>query len=99
MSDTLTPEALRALLLADHQQMTTELHNVGSFADADDVDVRLQAFGTGEWHLHFGDAQYDTDHRGFWGSASISRACPMEEARATVNELIEEAIDDYAQSL
>ena len=34
------------------------------------IDVRVQRFD-GEWFFHSGDAQYDTDHRGFWGSGKV----------------------------
>jgi hypothetical protein len=34
-------------------------------------DVRLQVLSTGAWTVWSGDAQYDTDHRGYWGASSI----------------------------
>ena len=36
------------------------------------IDVRLRYFD-GAWSLHTGDVQYDTDHRGFWGSSSVGQ--------------------------
>ncbi len=37
------------------------------------VDVRLQVFENGQWAIHVGLSDYDTDHRGYWGSASIQK--------------------------
>lgn len=35
------------------------------------MDVRLQVTGDGDWALHTGDPQYDTDHSGAWGDTSF----------------------------
>ncbi len=59
------------------------------------IDVRLQVFpGTGSWDLHTGDAQYDTDHRGFWGCGFLT---PRSNCRDLARDLISEARDHAAQ--
>ena len=35
------------------------------------IDVRLQVLPNGSWQVWWGDSQYDTDHRGFWGASSV----------------------------
>lgn len=37
---------------------------------SDEIDVRLRVYG-GNWEVWEGSPQYDTDHRGAWGSASV----------------------------
>lgn len=43
--------------------------------DCDDdgmVDVRLQVFpDSGAFNVHIGDASFDTDHHGVWGSSAL----------------------------
>jgi hypothetical protein len=52
------------------------------------TDVRLQVTEDGGWILHFGSADYDQDHRGFWACSSVRRGCSLIEARETARELI-----------
>lgn len=35
------------------------------------LDVRLQYFSDDNWTLHYGSAQYDPDHHGYWGDATL----------------------------
>lgn len=35
------------------------------------LDVRLQVYPDGDWAVRWGSADYDTDHRGYWGASSI----------------------------
>lgn len=58
------------------------------------IDVRLQ-ITEGGWDVHSGDAQYDTDHRGYWGAGWVSQGTNVREL---ARELIAEAKDDEAQS-
>lgn len=53
------------------------------------TDVRLQIGGDGGWQLHFGSADYDQDHRGFWAASCIRRGCSRKEANEVARELIE----------
>ena len=61
-------------------------------------DFRLQIFD-GTWNTHTGDSQYDTDHAGAWGSASVPRGCTRKEAREIAKDLIEEAMADLDDCL
>jgi len=71
-----------------------ECHTEG--CDDDDcagcTDVRLQCDDSG-WSVHSGDAQYDTDHRGYWGASSVSTDSEFAEIAA---DLIDQAKDDWA---
>lgn len=46
------------------------LRNENNDCEAD-TDVRLQVLPDGCWWVHTGDASYDTDHRGHWGSDAL----------------------------
>lgn len=77
-------------------------------ADDDMIDVRLQVLtdvhtsrhqpGTG-WTLHSGDASYDTDHRGYWGSGSVTAQDTNRALRELARDLIQQAQDDEAQEI
>lgn len=63
--------------------------------------VRLQVYPDGAWIVRSGDAQYDTDHRGFWGSSSVPGVVDGKvrrfNARATARDLIDQAREHAAQ--
>lgn len=58
------------------------------------TDARLQVRKY-SWQLHTGDAQYDTNHRGYWGNASIPWGCTWIQAREVAKELLESAEEDF----
>jgi hypothetical protein len=58
-----------------------------------EVDVRLQV-QDGRWRLHYGDAQYDDDHRGVWGIGTLGR---RSNCRDLARDLIEEAREAAAE--
>lgn len=60
------------------------------------LDVRLQVHA-GSWALHTGDSQYDQDHRGYWGSASIDGVLTRKAAREMARDLIDQAADQFAE--
>lgn len=68
------------------------------------IDVRLQVhaevdcgeFKIMDWQLHTGDSQYDTDHTGFWGHASVLQESGVE---GIVEELLEGVIDAMVDQL
>lgn len=62
------------------------------------IDVRLQVLDDGAWSVHSGDASYDTDHHGFWGSSSVPGNGKRFNARDVARDLIEQCRDDEAQS-
>lgn len=66
--------------------------------DAPYVDVRLQVYPDGTWYLHAGDSQYDLDHRGFWGSASIHEKMTNAEAREIARDLIAQCKEHAAEA-
>lgn len=57
------------------------------------LDVRLQVTDSA-WHVHTGDASYDTDHHGVWGASGL-----LEDSNVTAiaRELIGDAKDMHAQ--
>lgn len=64
--------------------------------DDDDIpygDVRLQVHD-GDWTLHTGDSSFDQDHRGAWGSASVSAGEDLDTCQSIASDLIDEAYED-----
>lgn len=62
----------------------------------DAVDVRAQFVDDG-FEFHSGDPSYDTDHRGGWGAGSVSRLDDDSYLRQLANDLIMDALEDYAE--
>lgn len=62
-----------------------------------DMDVRLQVLDDGTWQLHYGDAQYDTDHRGYWGASIISVGMNRRDLNGVAQDLISQAQEHHAQ--
>lgn len=62
-----------------------------------DLDVRLQVLDDGMWKLHYGDAQYDTDHHGYWGASVIRVGMRRKELADVADDLIAQAEDQHAQ--
>lgn len=60
-------------------------------------DIRLQLVD-GSWAVHTGDAQYDTDHRGAWGYASVTPDAGVGACTEIARDLIGEACDAYANT-
>jgi hypothetical protein len=66
------------------------------------IDVRLQVRDidlTSDgpwWTVHTGDASYDQDHRGFWGSGCVVADDTPETLRSLADMLREDAIEDAA---
>lgn len=56
-----------------------------------DCEVRLQVLdeSDGVWELHYGDPQYDQDHRGFWGVGNIDKST---NCRELAKQLIEDCL-------
>jgi hypothetical protein len=64
-----------------------------------ETDVRLQVWPDGQWNLHSGDAQYDQDHRGYWGASGVSTSDSADDLRRAAKDLIEQARDDVAMDV
>lgn len=91
--------------------MTTEKINGVEFPQTDDVaavlskikriidaecDVRLQVYEDGTWAVRYGLSDYDQDHRGFWGAASISPDDESDTLAWVASDLIDQAADACA---
>ena len=61
------------------------------------MDVRLQLLD-GSCHLHFGDAQYDTDHRGYWGQGLLDYDWDEEEVKSHISQLVDDLIAQVEES-
>lgn len=85
----------RKLKMPSIRAVSAELVSIKTLLDCDvtEIDVRLQVHESGHWLVHWGDAQYDTDHRGHWGASTISRTS---NCRDVASELINEASDSFA---
>ena len=59
-------------------------------------DVRLQVHD-GFWSLRTGDAQYDHDHRGFWGAGSVSPNENLQSLTMTAEDLASQVLDMAAE--
>jgi hypothetical protein len=66
-------------------------------SDDEGCDVRLQVYEDGAWAIRYGDAQYDQDHRGYWGSASVPGNNRRFRSEEVARDLIEQAKDQYAE--
>lgn len=60
------------------------------------IDVRLQVTPDG-WYIHSGDASYDQDHRGFWGSSSVPGSGRRFNSEDVARDLISQIREDLAQ--
>lgn len=58
-----------------------------------ELDVRLQVRPDGSWDVNTGDAQYDTDHSGVWGAATLGGTENKSDLYAVAQQLINEAKD------
>jgi hypothetical protein len=63
--------------------------------DGGGIEVRLQVTEDGGWAVHTGDPSYDTDHRGFWGSAYLDCEEDVHEVAA---DLLGQAQEQWAES-
>lgn len=61
--------------------------------DAEPLEVRLHVLPTGSWSVCWGASDYDTDHRGFWGAASIELESKFKQvAQDLVDQVAEQAV-------
>jgi hypothetical protein len=79
----------------DLNEIADYIFNVSKILDEDGIDeVRLQVVDGG-CHIHTGDSQYDTDHRGAWGYGYIPIHCDIRDAMQIADELIDDAAEQY----
>lgn len=69
----------------DREELADELEAIRDWLKDErlpETEVRLQVL-RGSWAVHTGDSQYDTDHRGLWGSGEVGRR----DSRSTLDDL------------
>jgi hypothetical protein len=79
------------------KDVATELRDAKRWcepANDNEVEVRLQVTDDGNWGVHTGSPQYDTDHHGYWGAGTVT---PKTNTCELARDLIEQAKDDYAE--
>ena len=57
------------------------------------TDVRINSHGRG-FEILSGDASFDQDHRGFWGSSWVSKYDTNVNLRETAYDLLDQLLDD-----
>ena len=62
------------------------------------IDVRLQLLDSGDWVLHLGDSQYDTDHQGYWGSGFLDYDWEERELKINIDSLANSLIDEVEEN-
>ena len=65
----------------------------------DETDVRLQLHNDGTISIHYGDAQYDTDHSGYWGASTLSQSDSTADLEYMARDLVNQAIDSAAEDM
>lgn len=95
-------EYLDSLEAELHQNILVDLRAIRDVSDWSDIeshnneepwlDIRLRLDRSGSYDILTGDPCYDTDHRGFWGSGSISRGSDEVELIALSRSLVDEAL-------
>jgi hypothetical protein len=61
------------------------------------IDVRIQIMPNGNWYGHTGDASFDQDSRGYWGSGIASPDMKKMDCREMAKEMIEQAAEMHEQ--
>lgn len=94
-------KALAARILSIASSLDAKCHSEGCDGDRCKgcTDVRLQLDDDGSIEIHDGDPQYDSDHRGSWGSGFASRGMAESSARSVATDLLDQALDCFAQDV
>jgi hypothetical protein len=83
------------------KQVASNLKYINSTIDStneDGLDIRLHVWEDESWTIHTGDSQYDTDHRGFWGSSTLMGKCNWLSIRDIARDLLDQVKEDYYSS-
>jgi len=79
--------------------LTKYLTGVQEYCDSEandgSVDVRLR-YHDGHWYTYSGSADYDQDHRGYWGASGVNGDMDAREMMAVAEDLLEQALEDIA---
>lgn len=62
------------------------------------IDVRLQVLED-SLELHIGDSQYDTNHLGYWGEATLDYDWDKKELHSNVSDLVEDLVEQVAEAM
>jgi len=61
------------------------------------IDVRLQVYPSGDWHVRVGDPGWDLDHEGAWGASCVSSEDTDDDLAATARDLLDQVADALAE--
>ncbi len=80
--------------------VSAELRRINKALEPDDadegIDVRLQVYPDSQWAVRWGSSDYDQDHRGYWGSASVPGDNRRFDSKDVARDLIEQAREHKA---
>lgn len=86
---------VRGLQFPHVDAIAKALANVRKVIDGE-CDVRLQVYDNGDWAIRYGSADYDQDHRGYWGASAIDTGTTDEDLRYTAIDLLDQAEEQHA---
>lgn len=79
--------------------VAAELRDINMNVEGE-CDVRLHIWPDGGWAVHYGDASYDQDHRGYWGASSVPGVVKGRVRRfdsmAIARDLLDQVREDMA---
>ena len=87
-------------LIADILSLSADVESemIADGADEPTIDCRLNYQPGRGFNFLTGDSQYDTDHRGFWGSSCVGADETDETAADIADGLLEQVIEHASQS-
>ena len=78
-------------LISDLTDYIANIHESLTDFEVDYCDIRIQLVD-GDYRFHFGDSQFDSDHRGQWGYGTVHLEDTDFVALAT--EMVEECLEN-----
>jgi len=95
-------ERICSILEGIRDELDSDCHQETCEPEDDDcqgcTDVRLQIDSDGDWSIHSGSAQYDQDHRGYWGSSIVSKQDSDADLQEIVADLMSQAAEQAAMA-
>lgn len=91
---------LPGIVWIDKQALVADLMSIQGMLiewGLEDIDVRVQWLD-GSYELHWGDSQFDADHRGNWGYSTLSNDLNQSEIVGLAEELIEAVENDVIEN-
>jgi hypothetical protein len=80
-----------------HISGTLSDDEASEWEDEGGFPVRLQLYEDGDWAIRQGSPDWDTDHHGFWGAASVPGGKQRFDAHDIAMDLIREAEEGAAE--